>query len=69
VKAHIHTVGGLSAHADAEDLIRWVRNFNNRPDVLVVHGEDDSKQAFREKLETELGVNADVPKPGDILEL
>jgi len=69
VKAHIHTVGGLSAHADADDLIRWARNFSNHPDVHVVHGEDDSKQAFRDKLEAELGLKADVPGPGDILQL
>ena len=69
VKASIHTVGGLSAHADADDLTRWVGSFSNRPQVHVVHGEDASKQAFRHKLESELGLSAHVPVPGEILDL
>ena len=69
VKAHVHTVGGLSAHADADDLIRWMRNFRSNPQVYVVHGETEAKRAFRDRLETELHLQATVPQPGDILEL
>lgn len=69
VKANIHTVGGLSAHADADDLIRWASNFKTSPKVHVVHGEDSSKQAFQQRIESELGLKADVPSPGDVLEL
>ncbi len=69
VRAHIHTVGGLSAHGDVDDLIRWLRNFNSDPAVHVVHGEDESKQAFRDSIEQELGLRADVPSKGDVLEL
>ncbi len=69
VKASVHTVGGLSAHADADDLTRWVRNFNSKPLVHVVHGEPESKQAFRDRLESELHLEASVPGPGDVLEL
>jgi metallo-beta-lactamase family protein len=69
VKANIHTVGGLSAHADVEDLMRWIRNFRTNPRVHVVHGEPDAKQAFRDRLESELQLEADVPGPGDTLPL
>ena len=69
VKAHVHTVGGLSAHADADDLMRWIRNFRSNPQVYVVHGESEAKRAFRDRLETELHLQAIVPQPGDILEL
>jgi metallo-beta-lactamase family protein len=69
VKARVHTVGGLSAHADANDLMRWVGNFKSNPRVHVVHGEDESKQAFRERLQTELNLQADVPEPGQVMEL
>jgi len=69
VRARIHTVGGLSAHADIDDLLRWVRNFESQPRMHVVHGEADAKQAFRDRLEQELGLRADVPQAGDILEL
>jgi metallo-beta-lactamase family protein len=69
VRARIHTVGGLSAHADVDDLLRWVRNFKNQPHMHVVHGEPGAKQAFRDQLEQELGLRASVPQAGDILEL
>ena len=69
VRARIHTVGGLSAHGDVDDLTRWLRNFNSDPAIHVVHGEDESKQAFRDSIEQQLGLRADVPATGDVLEL
>lgn len=69
VRASIHTVGGLSAHADSNDLIRWVRGFTTQPHVHVVHGEDEAKQGFAERLSSELGLTASVPQKGAIVEL
>lgn len=69
VRAQIHTVGGLSAHADADDLRRWIGNFTNNPHVHVVHGDSEPKQAFRELLANELRLNADVPGPGDVQQI
>jgi len=67
VKASVHTVGGLSAHGDVNDLTRWLDNFKNSPDVSVVHGEDESKQQFRNTIESELKLTAKVPAPGEII--
>ncbi|MGD8325036.1 MAG: MBL fold metallo-hydrolase, partial [Gammaproteobacteria bacterium] len=36
--ARIHTVGGLSAHADRSGLIAWYAGFEGRPPVCLVHG-------------------------------
>ena len=69
VKASIHTVGGLSAHADVDDLMRWIKNFNTNPHVHVVHGEPETKKDFSRKLESELNLRASIPEPGYILEL
>jgi metallo-beta-lactamase family protein len=69
VRARIHTVGGLSAHADVDDLSRWIGNFTSGPAVHVVHGEPQSKQDFRDRLELELGFAADVPEQGQVVEL
>ena len=69
VRAKIHTVGGLSAHGDVNDLSRWAGNFKNRPFMHVVHGEEQAKQDFRDRLETQLGLRAAVPEMGEILEL
>jgi metallo-beta-lactamase family protein len=69
VKASIHTVGGLSAHADMDDLLRWIGNFKSNPQVHVVHGEAEVKQDFRDTLESRLDLQASVPAPGEIQEL
>jgi metallo-beta-lactamase family protein len=69
VRAQIHTVGGLSAHGDVDDLTRWISNFNSDPSVHVVHGEKQTKQEFCEHINQKLGLRVDVPQEGDILEL
>ena len=50
VRAKIHTVGGLSAHGDQADMIRWYEGFASRPPVCLVHGEPDAAEAFSERL-------------------
>ena len=69
VKAKIHTVGGLSAHGDQDDLARWYECMENRPPVYLVHGESDSRQAFAEYLHDRNGAKVHQPAPGDRLEL
>ena len=69
VRAKIHTVGGLSAHGDIDDLTRWISSFKNQPAVHVVHGEQQAKEDFCSHLEKDLGFKADVPEMGEILEL
>ncbi len=72
VAARIHTVGGLSAHGDQRDLLRWYGGTENRPPVYLVHGEVESAEAFSRELEQEFGVRAHLTKPGlkvDLAEL
>ena len=69
VNAQVHTVGGLSAHGDIDDLSHWVGQFENGPRVHVVHGDEEPKQAFRQHLSESLGLRADIPEPGEVLEL
>lgn len=64
VAAHVHTVGGLSAHGDCEDLAKWYRGFENKPPVYLVHGELAAAEAFKKKLETECGATASLTQPG-----
>ncbi len=64
VRAKIHTVGGLSAHADRDDMLAWLGGCKTRPRVFLVHGEPDSSSAFRDHIETELGLEAMVAEPG-----
>jgi metallo-beta-lactamase family protein len=69
VKARIHTVGGLSAHGDQDDLARWYECMENRPPVYLVHGENESREAFAEYLAERTGALVKQPLPGDRLEL
>ncbi|WP_294345510.1 MBL fold metallo-hydrolase [Prosthecochloris sp.] len=69
VEAALHTVGGLSAHADQRDLFRWLKGFVTAPHVFVVHGEQQVKQHFSALLRSELGLRARVPEPGETVRL
>jgi metallo-beta-lactamase family protein len=41
VKAHIHTLGGFSAHADQKGLLDWVSHLRNPGlEIFVNHGEE-----------------------------
>ncbi|WP_321397225.1 MBL fold metallo-hydrolase [Emcibacter sp.] len=53
VKAQVHTVGGLSAHADQRGLLDWYGHFEGRPPVALVHGEPEAMDVLAGKLETE----------------
>jgi metallo-beta-lactamase family protein len=56
VKASIHTIGGLSAHADQAGLLDWLKGFKVQPkSVFVVHGEPESSSVFAECIRDELG--------------
>ncbi len=50
VQARIHTVGGLSAHGDQDDLARWYSSFAPRPPVYLVHGESDAADGLAARL-------------------
>ena len=69
VRASVHTVGGLSAHGDQEDMARWYESMKNRPPVYLVHGEPDSQEAFAEYLRRRNGAEVHRPGPGTVIEL
>jgi metallo-beta-lactamase family protein len=65
VRAAIHTVGGLSAHADQPALLGWTAGFRKPPArTFVVHGEASAALAFAERLRAERGWDVAVPEPG-----
>ncbi|MCK5002744.1 MAG: MBL fold metallo-hydrolase, partial [Gammaproteobacteria bacterium] len=60
VNAKIHTIGGLSAHADEYDLKNWYSNFENRPPVVLVHGEPAAQEKLATTLNSELGAEVSI---------
>jgi metallo-beta-lactamase family protein len=68
VRASIHTIGGLSAHADRDALLGWLRGFKRAPRrTFVVHGEAETAQGFAQSIEAKLGWRAEAPTPGQRL--
>jgi metallo-beta-lactamase family protein len=45
VRAGVHTIGGLSAHADRDDLLRWLEG-TGKASAFLVHGEPPVMQGF-----------------------
>ena len=64
VRAHVHTVGGLSAHADQAGLSAWYGNFANHPPVCLVHGEDPGRAKLADELKAKWGSKVTLPMPG-----
>lgn len=62
VRAEIVSVPGFSVHADASELLDWMRKSPREPDVTyVVHGEPDASAALRDRVRDELGRTCVVP--------
>ena len=53
----------LSAHADAEEILRWLRNFRRPPRMtFITHGEPTASDVLRRRIQDELGWRATVPE-------
>lgn len=66
VRAEVSEMSGLSAHADRNELLRWLRSCSGTPGrVAVVHGEPESARSFADTLRYDLGWDAFVPSCED----
>lgn len=56
VNAEIYNLEGFSGHADRDGLLEWLGGFQKEPkQIFLVHGEQESKEAFAETVKKELG--------------
>jgi metallo-beta-lactamase family protein len=66
VRARLHTLGGLSAHADQRALLAWLGGFRRPPSrTFVVHGEESAALAFAGAVGSTLGWDVSVPLRGE----
>jgi metallo-beta-lactamase family protein len=66
VHARIEKIDGMSAHADAGEIIRWLRTFPRAPKMTyLVHGEIVAQDALRLRITKELGWPVHVPAHGE----
>jgi len=65
LNAEVVQLQSASAHADARQLLAWLRTMPEAPDqVYVVHGELAAADEFRKRIKHELGWRALVPEHG-----
>lgn len=69
VAAKIHTIGGLSAHADQLGLYRWYSGFKNKPKLILVHGEIQAMASFSQYLDKHKIPDYQVAKYADEINL
>ena len=70
VKAEVKNLDMLSAHADSDELLRWLRGFKTPPrQTFVTHGEPAAADALRRRIEEELRWDCLVPEQGQTVAL
>jgi metallo-beta-lactamase family protein len=63
IRAEVTALPNLSSHADADEILAWMRGFDRPPaQVYVTHGELAAADAMRSRIEHELGWPACVPE-------
>ena len=70
VRAPVSALEGFSGHADADELLAWMRQLPSAPQqTFVVHGEPDAADTLRLRIKDELGWPARVPQLGETVDL
>jgi metallo-beta-lactamase family protein len=70
VRAHIETMGSMSAHADSDEIMRWLGEFQRPPRrTFVVHGELEGRQALKERIIREKDWDVLIPEHQQVVEL
>jgi metallo-beta-lactamase family protein len=65
VNAEVVSLPSMSAHADATQILDWLKTLKKPPrQVFITHGEAEAADALRWRIEHELGWSASVPLMG-----
>ncbi|HSW93590.1 MAG TPA: MBL fold metallo-hydrolase [Gammaproteobacteria bacterium] len=52
IRAEVNVLSNMSAHADYEEILEWLKNFNHHPrQVFITHGEPEAALSLKEKIE------------------
>lgn len=70
VNADIHHIESLSAHADQQGILNWMKDIKNIPEkVYLIHGEPTAQDVLRTKIESEFGYQVMIPKLNSIQDI
>jgi metallo-beta-lactamase family protein len=64
VRAKVYFMGGLSAHADSNDLVTYVKNCSNGrlKKIFLIHGDLDEAYALQNEIQNSQGIDVDIPQ-------
>ena len=64
VAARVENLESISAHADSDEILRWLRGFNAPPALTcLVHGEPVAMDTLKARIEKELRWSVRAPQP------
>jgi metallo-beta-lactamase family protein len=70
VHARIEKIDAMSSHADAGEVVQWLRTFPRAPrTTYLVHGEVVAQDALKSRITRELGWNVEIPTHGQTVDL
>jgi metallo-beta-lactamase family protein len=69
VLAEVANLKGMSGHADAGEMVRWLSGVKSPKTVFLTHGEEDAAYALAARLQGERGFTTRVPAHGESVEL
>jgi metallo-beta-lactamase family protein len=70
INAHVDAFDSMSAHADADEIMRWLRNFTRPPKLTcLVHGEPGPMDTLKARIEKELSWTVKTPNQGERIPL
>jgi metallo-beta-lactamase family protein len=70
VRCHVERIGGLSAHADWKEVLRWLEPIPSPPRrAFTTHGEPEAARAMADRIRERYGWRVDAPDYGDRVEL
>ena len=63
IRAEVADLTMLSAHADSNEIMRWLSGFETAPrKTFIVHGEASASAALRDRIKAQLGWSCAIPK-------
>ena len=71
VRCHVERIGGLSAHADWSEVLRWLEPLEKAPPrrAFTTHGEPEAAAAMAGHIRERFGWRVDAPQYGERVEL
>lgn len=66
VRCHVESIGGLSAHADWKEVLRWLEPLKQAPRrTFLTHGEPESAREMAAHISERFGWTVEVPQYGE----